>query len=146
MGQQTLNGFFRLLNVPTPDVGDSIEVDGINTNMFTIFKPPIADYTFAGALLLFFLIGIASGWAYRRVRQGRLWPIAVLVTLYANTMVVGGWFFTYNSVSATFFIVGLYLRYAEVLGISSPSRDEISRVETVRSLRGAGGAKRLRSA
>jgi oligosaccharide repeat unit polymerase len=146
MGQQTLNGFFRLLNVPTPDVGDSVEIDGINTNVFTIFKPPIADYTLAGALLLFFLIGVTSGLAYRRVREGRLWPIAILATLYANTMLLGGWFFTYNSISATYFAVGFYLRYVERRQIPAASTDYASRAGALRSSYGRGAAKRLRSA
>jgi hypothetical protein len=111
-GARTLNGFRRLLGISAvEDIRTS--VGGVDTNVFTIFAPPIMDFGFVGASLIFFMVGIVSGRCYRQVVAGRLWPMTGLLMFYTNSMISGGWYFNYNSVTASYVIVGGYLFWVE---------------------------------
>jgi hypothetical protein len=107
-GERTMNGLYRLLGLEiAPEY--HVDVGGIDTNVFTIFGPLIMDYTLFGSTGVFFLIGIVAGWAFARILRGTLWPIAVLLVFYTNSMIAGGWYFNYNSVTFSFLFILLYL-------------------------------------
>jgi hypothetical protein len=108
--QQTAPGIYRAVGYTLPEALYT-DIGGIATNVFTIFKPPIEDYTLTGSLVFFLACGVISGWAYRRVRLGRIWPMALLMASYTNAMNIGGWFLTYNSITGAFIIVGTYLHW-----------------------------------
>jgi hypothetical protein len=108
-GEQTFCGIYRLLGIDlTPAL--YTRVGGVDTNVFTIFKPIIEDYTLAGSILVFFLIGLVAGRSYRNLADGKkIWPAAFLVMFYTNSMNAGGWFFNYNSVTGSYVLAGFYL-------------------------------------
>lgn len=112
LGSQTLNGIFRLTGFRIAET-EYVDVDGISTNVFTLFKPPIGDFTLVGALLFFFVIGLAAGAAYRRLREGHLWPLSILAAFYVHCFLTGGWFFNYNSVTASYIVPGVYLYWVQ---------------------------------
>lgn len=110
--EQTAAGLYRAFGYELPEPLYTV-VGGEETNVFTIFKPPIEDFTMPGALLVFMGWGAVSGWAYRKVQLGLLWPGVLLAHYYANATNIGGNFLTYNSQTGAFVIVGLYLWYLE---------------------------------
>ena len=68
------------------------------TNIYTIQRGAIEDFTLVGALFWFLLLGIVGGFGYRACRHGQILGAPVLLTFYLWT----GWYivsvFTYNSV------------------------------------------------
>jgi hypothetical protein len=110
--EQTAAGFFRAFGgvLPEPLYTD---IGGVSTNVFTIFKPPIEDYTLSGALAVFFFAGLISGWAYAKVRAGAMWPMALLMFYYTNATVIGGWMLTYNAITGAFIGTGIYLHWVQ---------------------------------
>ncbi len=112
--ENTFAGIYRAFG---GELGEPIYTDigGISTNIFTIFKPPIEDYTLPGSLVVAFLFGFASGWAYGKVRSGTMWPMVIVMHSYVEAMGIGGWFFTYNSVTGAFVVLGIYLKYVQRL-------------------------------
>jgi len=90
---------------------ESLVLDnGDDSNLYTVFRPLIEDFTVAGALLVLVLAGIVAGAAYVRARNGRLVAVTVLAAFYASTLygfVTSIWI--YNSVSAAFLLCGLVL-------------------------------------
>jgi len=124
-GEQTFAGIYRLLGIElTPAL--YTRVGGIDTNIFTIFKPIIDDYTLAGSLFVFFFVGLVAGRSYREVMDGkRIWMAGFLVMFYTNAMNAGGWYFNYNSVTGGFVLAGLYLAWLSVRekqALLTPSR------------------------
>ena len=113
--QQTAAGVYRALGYELPEPLYTV-VGGEATNVFTIFKPPIEDFTMPGALFIFLGWGALSGWAYRKMQFGSLWPGVFLAHYYANATNIGGNFLTYNSQTGAFVIIGVYLWYLERYG------------------------------
>jgi len=108
-GARTMAGLYRVFVGELPPALSTDDIAGISTNVFTIFKPPIEDWTLWGSLVAWFLFGTLSGWAYGKVRNGSLWPIAMLLIYYTNSMIPGGWFLSYNSIAGSYVVIGLYL-------------------------------------
>jgi len=84
--------------------------NGDDSNLYTLFRPLIEDFTVAGALLVLVLAGIVAGAAHRLARNGKLVAVTVLAAFYACTMygfVTSIWI--YNSVIAAFLLCGLIL-------------------------------------
>lgn len=113
--EQTAAGIHRALGGEPGEVL-MVDVGGLPSNVFTIFKPPIEDFTMPGSLLVFFAWAIVSGWAYRKVQLGALWPMALLIFYYGNVTNVGGIFLAYNSITGAYLLTGLYLWYLETHG------------------------------
>ncbi|HEX9294935.1 MAG TPA: hypothetical protein VF881_03850, partial [Polyangiaceae bacterium] len=89
------------------------KVGGQETNVFTIFGPLIMDYTLVGSTLVFLIVGVVAGFGYGRVMNGNLVSIPILLIFYINALIMGGWFFTYNAVTASHFIIGFYLLWMQ---------------------------------
>jgi hypothetical protein len=108
-GEQTFAGIYRLLGIElTPAI--YTRIGGIDTNVFTIFKPIIEDYTLGGSFLVFLMVGMVGGWSYKQLAEGtRIWPAAILVMFYNNSDISGGWYFNYNSVTGAHVVVWSYL-------------------------------------
>ena len=122
-GERTMNGLYRLLGIEiAPEY--HVDVGGIDTNVFTIFGPLIMDYTLFGSTGVFLIVGIAAGWAYGRVMRGGLRPIPILLMFYTNSMIAGGWYFNYNSVTFSYLFIFFYLVwFKNTLGRDDDSRD-----------------------
>lgn len=134
--EQTAAGIYRAFGYSLPEPL-YIDIGGQPTNVFTIFKPPIEDFTLPGALFVFLGWGAVSAWAYRKVQLGLLWPAAILVFYYSNVLNMGGSFLTYNSWTGSFVLIGVYLRYLEIHG---PLRGDAVRAMTAAT---AAGARRV---
>lgn len=129
--QETAAGIHRVLGYEPPEALH-IDVGGKDTNIFTIFKPAIEDFTMPGALLVFFGWGAVSAWAYRKVQLGSLWPGGVLVYYYSHATNLGGTYLTYNSLTGALLIVAAYLWYVEALGPLRAAREDADVERSVR--------------
>ena len=87
---------------------------GVSTNTYTIFRVPIDDFGIIGSLVFWFAVGLLTGWAYRTVAGGKLWPAFVLVWIYVETL-GNGYFLRYNSLMIAYFIVAVYLLVPHLL-------------------------------
>jgi hypothetical protein len=111
-GSSTFGGIRRWLGI-MPEQAFSLEVGGVNTNAFIMFKNLIEDFGLWGSLAFLLLYGWIAGWAYRRVSEGALSPVAILVQFYTNCAVGGGYFFNYNSITAVLVFLFFYLGWIE---------------------------------
>lgn len=78
---------------------------GDETNLYTLFRPLIDDFTPVGALLALVAFGVVGGVAFRSAQRGRHEGIPVLAGFYATTLygfVTSIWI--YNSTMAAFVI------------------------------------------
>jgi oligosaccharide repeat unit polymerase len=78
---------------------------GDETNLYTLFRPLIDDFTPLGALLALLALGAVGGLAFRAALRGRLEAVPVLAGFYATTLygfVTSIWI--YNSTMAAFVI------------------------------------------
>jgi oligosaccharide repeat unit polymerase len=82
---------------------------GVESNIYTMFRPPIADFGLWGSLLWWFGLGLLQGWAYERARQRFIGPAWLLIWFYADVIIIGGYFFRYNTIILCHGIVALYL-------------------------------------
>lgn len=89
-GAYTFGGIFDQLGLKSRELGifgDSIEVaPGQFTNVYTVFRCLIEDFSFAGAALALFLIGLLAGHAYVRVANRQQRTLWVLITFYVFTL------------------------------------------------------------
>lgn len=113
-GILTFSGPLKLLGIKGRTDGYiQFEVEpGIYSNVFTLFMPPIEDFGLEGSMIVFFGSGLISGWAYRRVAQGNTLPIPLLTMFYPHVLVIGGYFFSFNSIVLAHVLVGVYLYWA----------------------------------
>ncbi|MCS7207312.1 MAG: hypothetical protein NZ951_05170 [Dehalococcoidia bacterium] len=92
---------------------ENIEIaPGISANTATLFKYPILDFGFGGALVLMLLLGLIAGWAYRRLHEGNAaaFAIVVAVTFYF-LLNIGP--FVYNALTQAYLILALALWWAK---------------------------------
>jgi oligosaccharide repeat unit polymerase len=86
-GAYTFTGLFEFLGLPTtPFVGlysenHEVEPGGI-TNIYTIFRGLIEDFTLAGSLVFLFIFGFLAGLAYINVLRGKSRWMPVLISYY----------------------------------------------------------------
>jgi oligosaccharide repeat unit polymerase len=112
-GAYSVAGVFDQLGMHTRPAGlyaDPYEVEpGGFTNVYTIFRGLIEDFTLPGSLVFLFLVGTCAGWAYDRVRAGNLQYAPFLVAFYAFTGSHGVSIFNYNSVLLAWLAAAIYL-------------------------------------
>ncbi len=101
-GRYSLAGLFDLLGLSTREGGlylDIWEVEsGGLTNIHTVFRGLIQDFTSPGALVFLFLIGGVAGHAHHRTGQGHLVWMPILIGFYAFTGDFITSIFNYNSI------------------------------------------------
>jgi oligosaccharide repeat unit polymerase len=90
-GRYNLAGLFDFLGIATRQMGiyeHSIPLGKgqITTNVYTVFRQLIEDFTLVGAIVFIFCLGIAAGIAYRKVSTGASSWIPLLATFYAYTL------------------------------------------------------------
>jgi len=82
-------GLFDILALHTRLQGvfsDFINLELLHTNVYTIFRGLILDYTLLGSLSVLFAVGMLSGIAYTRVANGNRVSIATLSAFYVVTL------------------------------------------------------------
>lgn len=104
-GTQTFGGVAQLLGVDTraPGLG-WLQTDfvlygySMSVNVHTLFRQILEDFTLPGAIIFFLLLGIVIGQAYRRVEDGSVLWLPLLMLFYAVTLssYISNWM-TYNT-------------------------------------------------
>jgi oligosaccharide repeat unit polymerase len=115
-GAHTFAGVFDLLGIRNREVGLFTEFvtlsNGISSNIYTIFRVLIEDFTPLGSLVVLFLIAFLASHVYERLPQGRVRAMPILVAFYASVLwssVTCIWI--WNSVIAAFvlFTIGFLI-------------------------------------
>jgi len=117
MGAKTFAGLLDLVGWQERIPFDTFEVDpGIESNVYSAFMPPIEDFGLVGSFLAFLVAGIIAGWGYARVVQGKLRFAPILNMFYPHVLIVGGYFFAYNSMTLAHLMVAAYLLWLHFRG------------------------------
>ncbi len=116
LGVYTFAGVFNLLGLHKREMGlftEYVEIaDGRITNVYTMFRGLIQDFTFPGSLLILFLVGFIAGRAYARVASGNIRFVSILALFYAFTL----WtpitsLFNYNTIIVGWGLFAVYLLF-----------------------------------
>ena len=106
-GAYTFAGLYDALGIGQRRPGLFAEsvvlASGDETNIYTMFRPLIQDFTLVGALVALTVLGLIGGVAYRAVGRGRIELVPVLAGFYATTLfsaITSIW--VYNSMMAVF--------------------------------------------
>jgi len=102
-GAYDFAGVFDFLNLAQRAQG--IYMEGIyvgtgewSTNIYTVFRSLIDDFSLPGAIVILLVMGMAAGFAYRKVLAGACFWLAPLSFFYAFASWSGvGSIFNYNS-------------------------------------------------
>jgi oligosaccharide repeat unit polymerase len=128
LGADTFAGLFDLarLHPRSPGVYTEMVPVGsshIRSNIYTIFRGLIEDYTLVGALLVLVMVGFLAGIAFRRVTAGNLRYVPILSAFYGVTLTSFTVdLFAYNTLLLAFICFSVYVlvaRRAEPLGLES---------------------------
>ena len=106
-GAYSVAGVFQLLNIKERKLGlyrDFIQLGGpVQTNIYTMFRGLISDFTAVGAALVLAIFGLISGRSYVRVRAGDLYHLPLLACFYATTICgLATSLFNYNTLIVAF--------------------------------------------
>jgi oligosaccharide repeat unit polymerase len=114
-GAYTVAGVFEGLGVFTRERGlyDDLVVleDGVPTNIYTVFRGLLTDFSLGGALFVCFVGGAIGGRAYRHVIRGQINQFPILAGYYAFFMlspIIS--VFNYNATLLALLVSGLVLR------------------------------------
>ena len=108
-GAYTFAGVFDLLGIRKREVSLFTErvhlSNGKPSNIFTVFRPLMEDFTPPGSLVVLFLFGFVGSRVYQRLVQARAGTMPILVTFYASVL----WSFVtciwiWNSIIAAFIL------------------------------------------
>ena len=112
-GLLIFGGPLQLLGVHERTPFEDFQVDpGVQSNVYTLFRPPIDDFGLAGSFISFLIAGLLAGWAYRQISRGKMLFAPILTAFYPHVLIVGGYFFAYNTLVLCHVIVGTYLFFA----------------------------------
>jgi len=114
-GLSTFSGLAELFGIEDRKSYEPFEVDrGVLSNVYTLFMGPIVDFGLVGTWFSFLAAGLLAGWAFGRVAQGSLVFSPILNMFYPHILVIGGYFFSYNSVTLAHIFVAAYLWFAPI--------------------------------
>jgi oligosaccharide repeat unit polymerase len=110
-GALTFSGLFSVLGSHDRTNGlfetSVVLANGYESNIYTLFRELIEDYTLPGSVLILFLVGVVGGVAHRALRAARPFAVACVAAVYASTLfsfLSSVW--TYNTLVAAFVIFG----------------------------------------
>jgi oligosaccharide repeat unit polymerase len=90
LGQISFAGIFNALGVYTRDLGLFQEVvfldSGFATNIYTLFRPLIQDFTVIGSLFFLLAFGLVGGVAYQSALKGNIRAVPLLTGIYATIL------------------------------------------------------------
>jgi oligosaccharide repeat unit polymerase len=120
-GTQTFAGVFDATGLKARPAGVYAEnvylAPGVYSNVYTMFRGLIEDFTAVGALTILLIGGFAAGLAFARVQQRRIGSVPVLAAFFAITLwsfVVN--LFIYNTVLAAWLLFAAYVFIAQRRG------------------------------
>jgi len=115
MGTYTFAGIFDALGIRSRPAGIYPEdvylgFPGIYSNVYTLFRGLIEDFTLLGCLLALLVMGWIGGFAFWRLREGRIRYVPV----FAGFLGIGLWsfvvnLFVYNTIIFAWILFALYL-------------------------------------
>lgn len=115
-GAYTLAGLFDFLGLHERVLGLYPEPTtvgpGATTNIYTIFRGLIQDFTLPGSLVILFILGALAGRAYYRLAQSKFRPIWLIILMGFYVSTIYGYIvcpFCYNSVVMVFLVMLIYL-------------------------------------
>jgi len=108
-GAYTFAGVFDLLGIRKREVGLFTEMvalsKGAASNIYTVFRVLIEDFTPLGSLVVLFLFAFLASRAYQRLIQGKARAMPILVAFYASVLwsfITSIWI--WNSIIAAFIL------------------------------------------
>jgi len=117
LGAYTFSGVYDILGLHTRVLGlfDDFHTlqSGYSTNIYTIFRPLIEDFTLPGALLLSSLFGFLAQRSYDGVRRGRPRAAPGLAAAYATILFsFNTCIWTWNATIAAVLLLGAFVQLA----------------------------------
>ena len=114
LGAYTLAGPFSLLGISQREQGlyadEFYEVEpGGFTNIYTVLRGVIEDFTLPGSLVFFYVFGLLGGLAYKKTVNGEIRYTLPLLVFYAFTLDYLSSLFTYTSIFFAVALAGLYI-------------------------------------
>ena len=88
-GQYTFFGIFNTLGLANREIGifrDVLYIGSLHTNVYTVFRSIVTDFSPIGGLLFMALLGFIASYAYKKVRfshEAEPLAVTVLVMIYA---------------------------------------------------------------
>ena len=88
-GQYTFFGIFNTLGLANREIGifrDVLYIGALHTNVYTVFRSIVTDFSPIGGLLFMALLGFIASYAYKKVRfskESEPLAVTVLVMIYA---------------------------------------------------------------
>lgn len=113
LGKWTFAGLFDLLGLAKREVGifsDSVIIHGYKSNVYSVIRGLIMDFTLPGSVLIALLSGGLSNFVYHNVLRRKKWAIGILPLIYSFILwspVVS--IFSYNAITISFLIFFLYV-------------------------------------
>ena len=122
LGAYLFAGPLDLLGIRERTPFESFALDmGVQSNVYTLFRPPIEDFGLIGSFVSFLFAGLIAGFAYSSISGGDIRWLPILTMFYPHVMVVGGLFFAYNSFTLAHCLLAAYLVLAVGRGRESRS-------------------------
>jgi oligosaccharide repeat unit polymerase len=111
LGRSTFAGLFDALGLGQRQLGLFTERvvlwSGVETNIYTWFRPLIEDFTPVGALAVLTGVGVVAGAAHRAVTHGSIGALPVLAAFYATVLLSAyASIWAYNSILAAIVLFG----------------------------------------
>jgi hypothetical protein len=109
-GALTFSGPVELTGLRRRAAYENFDIDrNVSSNVYTLFRPPIDDFGLVGSFFSFLVAGFLAGFAYGRVARGQVIWAPITNMFYPHVLVIGGYFFSYNSTILAHGFVALYL-------------------------------------
>ena len=109
-GALTFSGPMELAGFRQRAPSENFALDrNVSSNVYTLFRPPIEDFGLVGSFFSFLFAGFLAGLAYVRIARGQVIWAPITNMFYPHVLVIGGYFFSYNSTIVAHAFVGLYL-------------------------------------
>jgi oligosaccharide repeat unit polymerase len=111
LGAYTFAGLFDLIGLTRREQGlyiDPVYFESGGTNIYTMFRGVIQDFTIPGALIIFFILGFISSWVYRKCCNGHpefILPLSLFYSTSIYSFIVSP--FVYNSYIFSWLIVSI---------------------------------------
>ena len=119
LGEFTFAGIFDILGISNRNSGifqDFVYIsDDYNTNIFTVFRGLIEDYSVVGTLVLLFTLGVLGGLVFQYLRRGELLYLPILSAFYSITLLSHiTSLLNYNTLLLAWFLFAVYLLFIRI--------------------------------
>jgi len=99
---------------------------GTRTNIYTLFRGLIQDFTLPGALIVLWIVGVIAGYAYNQTARGHLTWMPILIAFYAFACDFLTSIFNYNSILFAWVGLTVYIWGICFYQMRPPQREPVS--------------------